>query len=464
MQSSTKLQDGLPTYINEKQPALNTSFSLRTACCALAVAATLAISFVFLPYGQLQISLISTKGLAPNRTNRLMPAPARSFDTGDLITCFDADTGDVGNVAVQAVSFSPTPLAAGNIYFFALPHPDGSQLPPRNPGSTISFRSSQSAKRPTVIVAVDINTHNDAVLPFDVCLFQRRGGAMGVGLIHTSAEGASKQWPSVQVIVDIPAPTSAHAVAEDTSLETALLGFTQIFNLTTPLETVNIDGVGSRISAESLFARSIQITGSAAISGTFNVTESLIIENVDASIDISVGMAYQARNHDEGDNASPVFVSLSTTHSILRGQMYLTTTDLTGQSPGVFDVTAKNADGALVIKFLDAPPGSTLHFHGQTSGAPSSVMLHPTYEGTFFGHTYGASAMCRASVYDSSYDVPDPAAKQRFHHLRWDKTSDAFYHGFVGEAWWGKTWDRNESSSQGEVHMINRYAPVTLFV
>ncbi|KAF8591345.1 hypothetical protein K439DRAFT_1327365, partial [Ramaria rubella] len=117
-------------------------------------------------------------------------------------------------------------------------------------------------------------------------------------------------------------------------------------------------------------------TNNAPISGSYNVSKSLVLSTSNAPITASVRL-------ENGDDNNATSLKLETINSYIETPITLFS-DKSTYTPSAFSVSATTLNGALDISFPEAPtsPFSSLTFTGHTINAPANIKLHPTYEGS----------------------------------------------------------------------------------
>ena len=128
--------------------------------------------------------------------------------------------------------------------------------------------------------------------------------------------------------------------------------------------------------------------------------------------------------------------------------LYSNTTDATD---GRFRVTAHTTHAPVSLHFVDAPVDSHLAADARTTFSPATVILHPTFEGTF---DLSTSRFFTPEV-RSPGNIEDPAGRGRSRVVRTEHVGQGVVKG-------GAAWGSVDPTGKGEVVVQTSFSKVRL--
>ncbi|KAJ7595031.1 hypothetical protein C8J56DRAFT_822177 [Mycena floridula] len=224
----------------------------------------------------------------------------------------------------------------------------------------------------------------------------------------------------------------------------------------TIFQAVTIQGGGADIICESLQATMTSVRGwSASLKGTFNVTKSLKLDNIEGPIlaNIILGREDSGDDDDDDDDCPPTIFDLGTGNDLLDANVTLL-------APGpkvhhfVGDVSNFGAPISLNVVHDRSTPASPTQLRVYNNQAETNVTMDHKYFGAFDVQTK-LSAM---TVKHSEDPSADPTGQKRIRTLKVDPSSPIRTRGWIG---WGARpmiWD----PSQGMVTVVSSLSPVLL--
>ncbi|KAG7446300.1 uncharacterized protein BT62DRAFT_109965 [Guyanagaster necrorhizus] len=225
--------------------------------------------------------------------------------------------------------------------------------------------------------------------------------------------------------------------------------FTQVFgdfgdNLS--FTKVSIEGASMGITCDFMQAPKIIVKNTlASITGTFNASERLMLDNVGGPIYANITLVQDKDRHQ------PTFLSLDTGNSVilLAPDRY--------NDPLNFIGSVKNFNGPLTLTVSHDPttPPVSLDLHVQNAQAESNVTLDSKYIGLFDVQTKLASVAVKESQIDPSWD---PLGENRYRQCVYDQSSFNRVRGWIG---WGQRptgWKPRE----GRVEVVSSLSPIHL--
>ncbi|KAI0728121.1 hypothetical protein C8Q72DRAFT_409673 [Fomitopsis betulina] len=154
-------------------------------------------------------------------------------------------------------------------------------------------------------------------------------------------------------------------------------------------DKVSLGGPRSQVSVVSIDASALEVrTALAGIQGNFNVTESLVLETVSASIDVNISL------HSLG-RAQPIFLDVSTGNAPLNASvcLFLPEGAETSRMPN-FMARFETFNAPLMVLVnhaIESAPG-VLHLHAASSVGEALVAVDSAYSGVFDVATTFAAA------------------------------------------------------------------------
>ncbi|KAJ7200691.1 hypothetical protein C8J57DRAFT_1413184 [Mycena rebaudengoi] len=237
-------------------------------------------------------------------------------------------------------------------------------------------------------------------------------------------------------------PQDSHGLYPNPDLITYLPMFQQSFGNLSPriqFTNVNIAGAGVEIVCDSLQAHKMSVTSSCGpISGSFNVTESLLLDNVGGSISTNITLT------NDPTTRMPTYLSLSTGNSDINANISMVAPALNSLRP-MFNAQVKTFNGSLALNVAhkSATPPSALDLLVETNQARSNVVLDGKFSGVFDLRTKLASAKLR---HPDPAHMTDPTGARRRWQVISDANSTSATRGWLG---WGarpKFWDPAEDA------------------
>ncbi|TFY81353.1 hypothetical protein EWM64_g2664 [Hericium alpestre] len=235
----------------------------------------------------------------------------------------------------------------------------------------------------------------------------------------------------IEIAVLLP-QTEPHLYLEDFS--TYLPSFEQAFGDLAPhmqFGRLTLDGPSSNVSIKSVRASTISIrTSSADISGTFNVTDSLSLDTVNAPITAGISLI------NDGKSKRPTYLSLDTGNGPINATISLQNEEKHWWArPKVPDFVARtrtfNAPLDLFIRHTDASPPSRLQLQAHNTQGPVNVTLDAMFSGTFDVETKSADAF----VQEIGLSTTGEEDEDESWHLLYDRVTPERVLGWMG---WGR--------------------------
>ncbi|KAF9051137.1 hypothetical protein BDZ89DRAFT_1005758 [Hymenopellis radicata] len=258
---------------------------------------------------------------------------------------------------------------------------------------------------------------------------------------------------TVDIIVLLPQPQATSMLSFDT-LTTYLPMFPQIFGdlgRSIAFKKVHIEGAAMDISCDFLQAPKISVKNAlAGISGTFNASEKLVLDNIGGPISANITLV------QGDDRTAPTFFSLDTGNSEIDANVTMLVTSRFSD-PINFIGTVKNFNGPLTLDIAhdaDTPP-IPLDLHVQNTQAASNVTLDSKYVGTFDVQTKLATVSVKETKEDP---LSDPFGEDQYRSYIYDSTSSNRIRGWVG---WGKR-QPGWHPKAGHVEIVSSLSPILL--
>ncbi|KAJ7772584.1 hypothetical protein DFH07DRAFT_878689 [Mycena maculata] len=215
------------------------------------------------------------------------------------------------------------------------------------------------------------------------------------------------------------------------------------------VQNINIAGAGLDIICDYLQADKIVVqTSFASISGTFNVTQSLKLDNIEGSINTNTTLV------NNPSSGLPTFLALDTGNSDILANVVMVAPS--NSRPPMYRAHVKTFNGSLALKVAHdaATQPASLDLHVENNQAQSTVSLDAKYMGLFDVHTKLAPVQV---VYDQV--VPDPTGQGRQWQLDIDSNSTSWMRGWVG---FGTRPAYYNPSMSGKVSVVSSLSPILL--
>ncbi|EMD33012.1 hypothetical protein CERSUDRAFT_99022 [Gelatoporia subvermispora B] len=282
-----------------------------------------------------------------------------------------------------------------------------------------------------------------------VCLLQRDQNKHGVGIF------AAIHWPNrprgYHAFFDIKVrlPVTGDSPLRINHLETDLPYFAHdVADLKGSIDfgTVSLNSKKFPILVHSLYAEHASIsTYDAWISGSFETSSSLKIEGHGSTINANVTML--------NDNSGvPTELHLLDASESIEATVNLTSTS-PSRSGGAFKVNAATSGNkALNVTFPSAPLDVDLHVDARTWGAPITVSVPNTFEGTWSTRSSPDADL----ITDTNTVQPDPAGRGRTRNGLNRGVSPGVNEGTI---YWGPVED---TRNYGEIRLTTFNAPAHL--
>ncbi|EAU91888.1 hypothetical protein CC1G_04655 [Coprinopsis cinerea okayama7 len=144
-------------------------------------------------------------------------------------------------------------------------------------------------------------------------------------------------------------------------------------------------------------------TSNGPISGTFNTSDSLLIQTQNGEVRVQVGLDYL---EEKGKKPN---LEIRTSNGQLRADISLSasSSSLAGSSKPAYDITTHTANARLSTSVLSTMPSSQgvdLTYDGSTANSPASLRLYPSYTGDFVVSTANGAADLRMFCADLLID------------------------------------------------------------
>ncbi|KAJ6596651.1 hypothetical protein B0H10DRAFT_2088241 [Mycena sp. CBHHK59/15] len=219
-------------------------------------------------------------------------------------------------------------------------------------------------------------------------------------------------------------------------------------------ENINIAGASVEVVCDSLQANKIAIKNMfGPISGTFNVTQSLKLDNIGGSISTNVTL-----NNDPSSQNLPTFLSLDTGNSDIVADVTMVgpSSVRANSRPAKFIANVKTFNGPLSLNVGHdaATAPALLDLRVENNQAQSTVALDAKYAGVFDLHTKLAPAKV-----DYGQGIADPTGDAQQWHLDVDSNSTSSTRGWVG---WGTRPQYWNPATDGKVLVVSSLSPILL--
>ncbi|PBK91460.1 hypothetical protein ARMGADRAFT_994305 [Armillaria gallica] len=280
--------------------------------------------------------------------------------------------------------------------------------------------------------------------------FADGGSERGVSLYFPSNLG---RGASLSVAITLLFPQMSRAINID-YLATYLPMFTQVFgdfgdNIL--FNKISIEGASMGITCDFMQAPKISVKNAlASITGTFNASERLVLDNVEGPIHANITLVQGKVRHQ------PTLFFLDTGNSEINASVILLAPDRYND-PKNFIGSVKNFNGPLTLNVSHDPstPPVSLDLHVQNAQAESNVTLDAKYTGFFDVQTKLSSVAVKESRIDPSWD---PSGENRYKQCVYDQTTTNRVRGWIG---WGQKpagWNPRE----GRVEVTSSLSPIHL--
>jgi len=215
------------------------------------------------------------------------------------------------------------------------------------------------------------------------------------------------------------------------------------------VQNINIAGAGVDIICDSLHANNIIVkTSFASISGTFNVTQSLKLDNIGGSIHTNITL------NNNPSQGIPTLLSLDTGNSDIVADVVMVAPS--SSQPPQYHAHVKTFNGSLSLNMVHdaATQPASLNLHVENNQAPSTVALDSKFAGLFDLHTKLSWAQVNYGQVTT-----DPTGQARQWHLDIDSNSTSWTRGWVG---FGTRPMQFNPSMEGKVSVVSSLSPILL--
>ncbi|KAK0504788.1 hypothetical protein EDD18DRAFT_1126351 [Armillaria luteobubalina] len=280
--------------------------------------------------------------------------------------------------------------------------------------------------------------------------FMDTGSQRGISLYFPSHLGGAA---SISVAISLLFPQMPRAINID-YLATYLPMFTQVFGDfgdEIVFNKISIEGASMGIACDFMQAPKISVKNAlASITGTFNASERLILDNVGGPIYASITLVQDKDRHQ------PTFFLLDTGNSEINASVTLLAPDRYND-PLNFIGNVKNFNGPLTLNVSHDPstPPVSLDLHVQNAQAESSVTLDAKYAGFFDVQTKLASVAVKESHIDPSWD---PSGENRYRQCVYEQSTTNRVRGWIG---WGQK-PTGRKPREGHVEVTSSLSPIQL--
>ncbi|KAL5523659.1 hypothetical protein ACEPAG_7832 [Sanghuangporus baumii] len=292
------------------------------------------------------------------------------------------------------------------------------------------------------------NIDNAFLKDSSVCLMSS-GIAWGLNI---SVPNVAEKGYYFDVLLELPSDETDTPLC---NLATYLPLFNQTFDSLdsfTDINTVDVEGSLGDIYFESIQARNILVRGSASsISGSFNASESLILETILRPITANVSL------YNDGYDLVPTHLSVETGNSNISLNVNLQSgTNGTGYCTPIYMTSMMTFNGAINVAYYHDPSivASTLYVRAINSVEPAHVFVDRVFQGTYDVRTTLADAAVERTV-----DLEDPAGEGRNRSFQDSYVSTSRAYGWVG---WGPRPVDGRALQQGQIEIVSNLSPAVL--
>lgn len=290
--------------------------------------------------------------------------------------------------------------------------------------------------------------------PVSACLM-RTGDGWGLA-IYIPEDTNKKDIANIRLQVSLILPPATASTQRLTSITTALPAFNQTFsNLGSFGRFDSFVAIGSvgEVNIDSVSAKTLLVQNSVGnITGTFNASESLVLETVLASISANVSLHNSAYY-----NCPPTILVVETGNSDVSLNVTLydgaSSYALTNPAPSFFS-DIRTFGGSLKANFFhdNSSRPSYLVLNAHNNLEPAQVFLDSKFQGTYNVHTTLSDA-----VVDRTDNVTDPLGLSRTRLFEDDVVSSNRMLGWIG---WGSR--PQDAGSQGHFEVVSSLSPAIL--
>ncbi|KAJ7496039.1 hypothetical protein B0H11DRAFT_2001626 [Mycena galericulata] len=213
-------------------------------------------------------------------------------------------------------------------------------------------------------------------------------------------------------------------------------------------QNINLAGAGVDITCDSVQANNIAVqTSFASISGKYNVTQSLKLDNIGGSIYTNVTL------NNSPSQGTPTLLYLDTGNGDIAADVVMVAP--TSSRPPQYQAHIKTFNGAVSLKVAHdaATQPALLNLRVENTQAQSTVTLDSKFAGLFDLRTK------LSSVQLDYGQVTDPTGEGRQWHVDVDSNSPSAAQGWVG---FGTRPTYYDPSMNGKVSVISSLSPVLL--
>jgi len=211
------------------------------------------------------------------------------------------------------------------------------------------------------------------------------------------------------------------------------------------IQNINIAGAGVDILCDSLQADKIAVKNSfASLSGTFNVTQSIRLDNIEGPIHTNVTLI-----NDPSTGAATYLVADTGNNHIVANVTMVAPSS--SRSPQYF-ANVKTFNGSLLVDFAHGAttPPATLNLQVDNSQADSRITLDSKFKGFFDLRTKLAPVRIAAK-----------AMRDATWHLYMDSNSTSSTRGWVGRGKRPAQWD---PATDGKVSAVSSLSSILLLI
>jgi len=418
----------------------------------LAVSACIAVPLVLKlrrpPKDPPYISALVKSGFANGLPLDLVTLPQTS---GDIISCNDWIRVSNGSSPYYSVNYS-VPANETLTLRSNLTDLDDVKLSQRITGSFVLDVSSNSTQKEGLLM---VALRGGEPAPVSACLMRTNDGwGLAISIPEATNKGDIANI-QLQVSLLLPPLPFVHGLK---SITTSLPAFNQTFLSLGSLgrldSFVAIGSVGE-VNIETVSAKTLIVQNSVGnITGTFNVSESLVLETVLAPISANVSLHNAAYY-----NCAPTIFVVETGSSdvSLNVTLYDGASSYTFTNPAPSFVSdIRTFGGSLKANFYhhNASRPSYLYLSARNNLEPAMVFLDSKFQGTYDVFTTLSDA-----VVDRTDNITDPLGLSRTRLFEDDVVSPSRISGWTG---WGPRPKDVTAANQGHVEVVSSLSPATL--
>ncbi|KAJ7497519.1 hypothetical protein FB451DRAFT_1211760 [Mycena latifolia] len=360
--------------------------------------------------------------------------------------CDEWDTVDsaVGSLFTTTVqhTLSPNGLISirSNATDEVVPHPGGRH------NLTVNINDDASATQ--AVLTVTLTTSSPKLREAVHMCFASTGGSRGLS-VYFPRNLAPTDVLSFDIRLLFPQSSRTLTVS---NLITYLPMFHQSFGYLSPavrFQNVNIAGAGVDIICDSLQASKIVVkTSFASITGTFNVSQSLKLDNIEGSIYTNATL------NNDPTQPLPTYMSLDTGNRDIVAGVTLVAPLNTKPPKYLADVKTFNGSLSLTVVHAAATLPASLGLQVDNNQAESRVSLDSKFSGLFDLRTKLAPI-----TVDYSQVTTDPSGAGRQWNFDLDSNSTSSTRGWLG---WGMRPQDWNPATDSKVSIVSSLSPILL--